>query len=311
MPLAPAARNLLDAMAAAGTPPLWELSIEEVRANRELLGGLEEPVPVARVDDRVIPGPGGDLPVRIYTPDGDASRPLIVYFHGGGFVFCSLDTHDNTCRRLANANGAVVVSVDYRLAPEHCFPAPLDDCYAATVWGHEHAAELDADADRLVVAGDSAGGNLAAATALLARDRGGPPIRFQLLVYPVIDAACDAASHVENAEGYFLEAEAMRWFWRQYLGPDGDGSDPIATPLRADLAGLPPALVVTAEFDPLRDEGEAYAGALRAAGVDASVTRYDGMIHGFWSMPMFFPEADDATREIAEALTATVSEPAR
>jgi acetyl esterase len=310
MPLAPAARNLLDAMAAAGTPPLWELSIEDVRANRELLGGLEEPVPVARVDDRVIPGPGGDLPVRIYTPDGDASRPLIVYFHGGGFVFCSLDTHDNTCRRLANANGAVVVSVDYRLAPEHCFPAPLDDCYAATVWAHEHAAELDADPDRLVVAGDSAGGNLAAATALLARDRGGPPIRFQLLVYPVIDAACDAASYVENAEGYFLEAQAMRWFWQQYLGPDGDGSDPLAAPLRADLAGLPPALVVTAEFDPLRDEGEAYAAALRAAGVDASATRYDGMIHGFWSMPMFFPEADQATREIATALNATLSIPA-
>jgi len=145
MPLAPAARNLLDAMAAAGTPPLWELSIDEVRANREMLGGLEEPVPVAMVEDRAIPGPGGDLAVRIYTPEGDTPRPLIVYFHGGGFVFCSLDTHDNTCRRLANATGGVVFSVDYRLAPEHCFPAPLDDCYAATVWAHEHAAELEAD----------------------------------------------------------------------------------------------------------------------------------------------------------------------
>jgi acetyl esterase len=310
MPLAPAARNLLDAMAAAGTPPLWELSIDEVRANREMLGGLEEPVPVAEVVDRAIPGPGGDLPVRIYTPDAPGPRPLIAYFHGGGFVFCSLDTHDNTCRRLANATGGVVVSVDYRLAPEHCFPAPLDDCYAAAVWAHEHAAELGADADRLVVGGDSAGGNLAAATALMARDHGGPPIRFQLLVYPVVDAACDAASYVENAEGYFLEAQAMRWFWQQYLGPDGDGSDPLATPLRADLAGLPPALVVTAEFDPLRDEGEAYAAALRAAGVDASATRYDGMIHGFWSMPMFFPEADQATREIATALNATLSIPA-
>ncbi|MGH9032807.1 MAG: alpha/beta hydrolase, partial [Acidimicrobiia bacterium] len=306
MPLAPAARNLLDAMAAAGTPPLWELSIEDVRANRELLGGLEEPVPVADVEDRVVPGPGGDLPVRIYTPDGDSPRPLIVYFHGGGFVFCSLDTHDNTCRRLANATGAVVVSVDYRLAPEHCFPAPLDDCYAATVWAHEHAGELGADADRLVVAGDSAGGNLAAATALMARDGGGPPIRFQLLVYPVIDAACDAASYVENAEGYFLEAEAMRWFWRQYLGPDGNGNDPLATPLGADLAALPPALVVTAEFDPLRDEGEAYGAALADAGVSVTVRRYDGMIHGFWSMPMFFPEADDATSEITAALSATL-----
>jgi acetyl esterase len=302
VPLAPAARNLLDAMEAAGTPPLWELDIDEVRANRELLGGLEDPVPVAMVDDRTIPGPVGDLPVRIYTPDAAEPRPLIVYFHGGGFVFCSLDTHDNTCRRLTNATGAVVVSVDYRLAPEHCFPAPVDDCYAATVWAHAHAAELGADADRLVVAGDSAGGNLAAATALKARDADGPPIRFQLLVYPVIDAACDAPSYVDNAEGYFLEARAMRWFWEQYLGPDGDGSAPLASPIKADLARLPPALVVSAEYDPLRDEGEAYADALRAAGVDASTVRYDGMIHGFWSMPMFFPEADQATSQIAAAL---------
>src|ERR671918_3239158 len=170
MPLAPAARNLLDAMEAAGTLPLWELDIEEVRANREMLGGLEEPVPVARVEARAIPGPAGDLPVRIYTPDAGAPRPLIVYFHGGGFVFCSVDTHDNTCRRLTNATGAVVVSVDYRLAPEHCFPAPVDDCYAATVWAHAHATELGADADRLMVAGDSAGGKLPPRTPLMARE---------------------------------------------------------------------------------------------------------------------------------------------
>src|SRR5919106_1679556 len=157
MPLAPAARSLLDAMEAAGTPPLWELSIEEARSNRELFGNLEEPVAVAMVEDRTIPGPAGDLPVRIYTADAGTRRPLIVYFHGGGFVFCSVDTHDNTCRRLTNATGAVVVSVDYRLAPEHCFPAPVDDCYAATVWAHSHASELDADANRLVVAGLRAG----------------------------------------------------------------------------------------------------------------------------------------------------------
>src|SRR5919106_62000 len=155
MPLAPAARNLLDAMEAAGTLPLWELDIEEGRANREMLGGLEEPVPVARVEDRVIPGPAGDLPVRIYTPDAAAPRPVVAYFHGGGFVFCSIETHDATCRRLANATGAVVVSVEYRLAPECRFPAATDDCYAATVWAHEHAEDLGADPGLLVVAGDS------------------------------------------------------------------------------------------------------------------------------------------------------------
>ena len=208
-------------MAAADTPPPWELPIEEARANRELFGNLEEPVPVGAVENRTIPGPAGELPVRVYTADVPTPRPLIVYFHGGGFVFCSLDTHDNTCRRLTNATGSVVVSVDYRLAPEHRWPAAADDCSAATQWCHENAAALGADADRLVVAGDSAGGNLAAVTALFARDRGGAPIRCQVLVYPVIDAACDTPSYSENAEGYFLEAKGMRWFWEQYLGSDG------------------------------------------------------------------------------------------
>jgi acetyl esterase len=204
------------------------------------------------------------------------------------------------------------VSVDYRLAPEYPFPAPLDDCYAATVWVHEHAAELGADPGRLVVAGDSAGGNLAAAVALVARERGGPPITFQILIYPVIDAACATPSFTENAEGYFLEGEGMRWLWSQYLGPDGDGDHPHASPCRAaDHSALPPAVVVTAEYDPLRDEGEAYGAALDAAGVAVTVRRYDGMIHGFVSMPTLFPEGDDAMTAIATALNATFSEPAR
>jgi acetyl esterase len=307
MPLAPAARNLFDVMEAAGTRPLWELSLEEARSKRDLFGIPDEPVSIARVEDRTIPGPGGDLPVRIYTPDASEPRPLIAYFHGGGFVFCSLDTHDNTCRRLANATGAVVVSVDYRLGPEHRFPAALDDCYAATAWVHNHANELGADAARLVVGGDSAGGNLAAGTTLMARDAGGPPIRFQLLVYPVIDASCNTASYAENGEGYFLTAQAMRWFWEQYLGADGDPNAPFASPIRAELSGLPRAYVVTAEYDPLRDEGEAYADSLRAAGVDAKATRYDGMIHGFWSKPTFFPEADQAMAEIAVALNGALA----
>jgi acetyl esterase len=302
MPLAAAARSMIAQLEAVGAPPLWEMPLEQARAAGGLMGMMDDPPAVASVEDRVIPGPAGDLPVRIYTPDASGPRPVIAYFHGGGFVFCSIETHDGTCRRLANATGAVVVSVEYRLAPECRFPAATDDCYAATVWAHDHASELGADPGRLVVAGDSAGGNLAAVVAQMARDLGAPPIEFQVLVYPVIDAACDTPSYTENAEGYFLEKQAMRWFWDQYLGANGDGTDPLASPSRAaDLSGLPPAIVITAEYDPLRDEGEAYADALQAAGVPVTVRRYDGMIHGFVSMPMLFPEADEVMVEIAGA----------
>jgi acetyl esterase len=303
MPLSPAARTMIDQLEAAGGPPLWEMSIDEARALSGVMGAMDEPPEVASVEDRVIPGPGCDLPVRIYTPEGDAPRPVVAFFHGGGFVICSVDTHEGLARRLANAIGAVVVSVEYRLAPECRFPGPAEDCYAATVWAHEHAAELGGDPARLMVAGDSAGGNLAAAVTHMARDRGTPPIACQALIYPVIDAACDAPSYTENAEGYFLTAAGMHWFWSHYLGPDGDGSHPHASPIRADdHSGLPPAVVITAEYDPLRDEGEAYGEALRAAGVPVTVRRYDGMIHGFVSMPMLFPEADDAIALIVETL---------
>jgi acetyl esterase len=304
MPLAPAARSMLDQLAALDTPPIWEQDLAQLRAaDIQIMKVMDQPVPVASVVDRTIPGPAGDIPIRIYQPDAPEPRPLVVYFHGGGFVFCSIDTHDGTCRRLANAAGAVVISVEYRLAPEHCFPIPLEDCYAATVWAHEHAPELGADASQLVVAGDSAGGNMAATTALLARDRGGPPVTSQVLIYPVIDAACDSSSFEQNAEGYFLEGDTMRWFWSQYLGDDGDGAHPHASPCHApDHAGLPPAVVITAEYDPLRDEGEVYADKLRAAGVPVTSVRYDGVIHGFVSMPSLFPEADQAMTVIAEAL---------
>ncbi len=304
MPLSPAARTMLDRLADLDTPPIWEQDLDELRAaDIQIMKVMDQPVEVASVVDRAIPGPAGEIPVRIYTPDAPESRPLVVYFHGGGFVFCSIDTHDGTCRRLANAAGAVVMSVEYRLAPEHCFPAPLEDCYAATAWAHEHADALGADASQLVVAGDSAGGNMAAATALVARDRGGPPVTQQVLIYPVIDSGCDTPSFTENADGYFLEGDTMRWFWSQYLGNGGDGSDPHASPCRAaDHSGLPPAVVITAEFDPLRDEGEAYAEMLRAAGVPVTSARYDGMIHGFVSMPSLFPEADQAITVIAEAV---------
>lgn len=310
MPLAPAARTMIDQVEAGGGPALWEIPVEQAREMSAVMGAMDEPPDVAAVEDRVIPGPAGDLPVRIYIPDAPAPRPVMAFFHGGGFVICSVDTHDGLARRLANATGAVVVSVDYRLAPEDHCPAAADDCYAATVWTHEYAAELGGDPARLVIAGDSAGGNLAAVVAQMARDRGGPPITLQALIYPVIDAACDSPSYTENAEGYFLDAAGMRWFWDHYLGPDGDGAHPHASPIRAsDFTGLPPAVVVTAEYDPLRDEGEAYAEALAAAGIAVTQRRYDGMIHGFASMPMLFPEAEDAVALVAEA-TRRAAEPA-
>ena len=308
MPLAPAARTMIDQLEAGGGPALWEMSVDDARSLSAVMGAMDQPPEVAKVEDRMIPGPAGDLPVRIYTPDAPSPRPVVAFFHGGGFVICSVETHDGLARRLANALGAVVVSVEYRLAPEARCPAAAEDCYAATQWVHEHAAELGADPGRLTVAGDSAGGNLAAVVSLMAREQGGPPITSQVLVYPVIDAACDTPSYVENGEGYFLEASGMRWFWDHYLGPDGDGTHHHASPNRAgDLSGLPPAVVITAEFDPLRDEGEAYGERLRDGGVPVTVSRYDGMIHGFFGMTAVLDAARAAMDEAVAALRAVLA----
>lgn len=257
---------------------------------------------VAKVEDRTIPGPAGELAVRIYSPEGDGPHPVTMWFHGGGWVIGSIEQHDGLCRDLAKRSGSIVVSVDYRLAPEAPFPGPLDDCVAATRWVSEHASEIGADATRLAVAGDSAGGNLAAALALRARDEGAPRITFQLLVYPATDAEMSYPSYRENAEGFMLTAEAMAWFWNHYIG-EGDKRDPYASPMyAADLAGLPPALVITAEYDPLRDEGEAYAALLRQAGVAATSSRYDGQLHGFMSMSGIIDTAHKAIDEAAAAL---------
>ena len=219
-----------------------------------------------------------------------------------------LDGADVTCRELAARSGSVVVSVDYRLAPEHRYPAAHEDCYAATIWAAEHASELGADAGKLAVGGDSAGGNLAAVVCLRARDEDGPAIRFQLLVYPVTDHNYETASYRDNAEGYLLTRDGMVWFWDHYLGPDGDGSHPHASPLRAeDLSGLPPAHVITAEYDPLRDEGEAYAQRLREAGVPTTHTRYAGQIHAFYGMHGVLDDAMNAAQESAEKLKAALA----
>jgi acetyl esterase len=222
-------------------------------------------------------------------------------------VIGGLESYDGVCRSLANAAGCAVLAIDYRLAPEHKFPAAVDDCYAAAAWAVSHAATLGADPARVAIGGDSAGGNLTAVVAQLARDRKGPALRFQLLVYPATNAGYDTPSYRENATGYFLELEGMRWFYDHYLRTDADRADPRASPLRAtDLRGLPPALVVTAEFDPLRDEGEAYAAKLREAGVPVTLTRYHGMIHGFFSMAPLLDQGKQATAEAATALRAAL-----
>jgi acetyl esterase len=292
-------------MAALGAPPFEEMTVEQAReailGMRELAGPPEE---VAKVEDRTIPGPSGvQIPFRIYTPSGQGPLPVLAYFHGGGWVIGNLETVDAPCRALANGAGCVVVSVDYRLAPEHTFPAAAEDCYAATRWVAEHAAELGGDPRRIAVGGDSAGGNLAAVVSLMARDRGGPALVFQLLVYPVTDYSYDTPSYQENAEGYLLTRGAMVWFWDHYLSGGQDGRHPHASPLRAEsLANLPPALVITAEYDPLRDEGEAYAKRLEQAGVPVTLTRYPGMIHGFFQMGGVLEGGRRAITQAAEAL---------
>jgi acetyl esterase len=307
--LRPEIRALLDRQAASGRPPLHRQSVTQARAfHTEDAAPLNgEPVPVAAVADRAVPGPGGDLPVRVYTPEGEPPFPIVVFFHGGGWVVGTLDTYDPLCRALAAAVPAVVVSVDYRLAPEHRWPAAVEDAYAATLWASRHAAELGGAQHRLAVAGDSAGGNLAAVVALGARDRGGPAIAFQLLVYPALDAAGDTGSWREYADGFYLTAAGMRWYWDHYLG-GADGAAPDASPLRAAfLGGLPPALVVTADHDVLRDEGEAYAARLREAGVAADVRRVEGVVHGFFRWRAVTGAADAALQEAAAALRSALA----
>ena len=291
MSVDPEAQAYLDSTAELGQAPLAELGAVAARRvaveRAPGLGGTLEPV--ARVEDRKLPGPAGEIPIRVYWPAAAASAPLpvLAFFHGGGWVTGDLDTHDSACRGLANRAGCLVVAVDFRCAPEHRFPAALDDCWAATEWLAREGATLGGDPARLAVAGDSAGGNLAAAVALRSRDRGGPPLAAQLLVYPVLDFDLETASYRANATGYGLTRESMRWYWEQYLGEVGEGAEvsPDAAPLRArDLFDLPPALVITCELDPLLDEGVAYAKRLAAAGVPVEHLNEPGMIHGYFRM---------------------------
>lgn len=275
----------------------------DVRASLKATRKPAIPVEVGSVTDRRIDGPEGmqSIPVRIYRPldAPDGPLPVMVYFHGGGFVLCDLDSHDSCCRRLANGIGTVVVSVDYRLAPEHPFPAAVDDAWAAVQWVWVHAADLGADPNRLVVAGDSAGGNLAAVVVMLARDHGTPAVAFQLLIYPVVDQRRKSSAASEYSQsGSALSGDHMRWFTQQYLGSDGDRDDVLASPLLGEFAGLPPTHIVTGEKDPLRAEEEQYADLLRAAGVPVTITKYDNMFHGFFNLADHLPIARQATDDV-------------
>ncbi|WP_346618453.1 alpha/beta hydrolase [Blastococcus montanus] len=300
MPVDPHIAALLTMLDDAGMPPMYEGSPEAGRAlYLQLTHGARTPeqlAPVGAVEDRTVPGAAGDLRARVYRPEGDGPVPTVLFFHGGGWVIGDLDTHDNMARHICRGSGAVVIAVDYRLAPEHPFPAAADDAVAAARWVAGHLGELGGN-DRLGLAGDSAGGNLAAVVAqTLHAD--GTPLAGQFLIYPAVDAEGEYPSRTENATGYFLEKETMDWFYGHYAGAWDDAKDPRLSPLHgSDLSGLPPAVVVTAEYDPLRDEGEAYGEALRAAGVDAHVQRYDGMIHGFFDMGAVSPAAQQAIDE--------------
>jgi acetyl esterase len=303
VPLDPAARALVDVMQ-ANSPGIGGAGSDPAAVRRGLKAQPRLPVvdECAQVEDRTIAGPAGELPIRIYRPDAAANGPVpgFTFFHGGGWVVCDLDSHDGLCRRLANSVGAVVVSVDYRLAPEHPWPSAIDDAYAALLWVGDHTTELGIDPTRLAVAGDSAGGNIAAVVAQMARDRGGPPLVFQLMIYPVIDSTAarnDRPSRRDNAEGYFLTTDIMDWYREQYLSGGATGEEPYVSPHRAkSLVGLPAACIVTAEMDPLCDEGEHYATELEAAGVAVTLHRADGMFHGFFSMDAMLDGAKEAQR---------------
>ncbi|ALI26499.1 Esterase/lipase [Mycolicibacterium fortuitum] len=287
----------------------------EVRARLKASRRPARPVQVGHVENRAIPGPAGDIPVRIYHPldtaESGAGLPVLVYFHGGGFVLCDLDSHDSCCRRLANGIGAVVVSVDYRLAPEHPYPAAVDDAWAATEWAASHAGELGGDPARLVVAGDSAGGNLAAVIAMTARDKGGPAIAFQVLIYPVVDQRRKSSLSSPHTKSGVLTAEHMQWFTAQYLGASGAQAEVSASPILGDMTGLPDAHVLTGALDPLCEEGEEYARMLAAGGARVSVRRYERGFHGFFNLADHLPAAAEATEDVCAVVRDALDNPNR
>lgn len=307
MALDPLAKAFLDKLAASGRPKLWDMTPAQAR---ELSTVLMETLcpkdePVGKVENVLIPGPGGDLALRLYTPvaAGSESLPALIYFHGGGMVLGNLDTHDGVCRTLAALSGCRVVAVDYRRAPEHKFPASVEDAYAAVLWVEANAAERGIDANRIAVIGDSAGGTLCAVVCLQAKQKGAPKIGFQVPMFAMTDALAAGGSRAEFAEGYFLEKRSIEWFYGHYLPEGADAADPLVSPLRAeDMRGLPPAFVMVAGCDPLHDEGLAYAEKLRAAGVAVGVADYPGQLHSFVNFSAAFPSARAALADAAKAV---------
>ena len=310
--LDPQAKLLIEKAEAAGNPELYDL---EPRAARELFLNLVKavsvyPVEVDSVIDQGIPGPVEEIMLRIYRPNGAKKNPpALIYFHGGGWVVGGLDSHDGICRWLCARSGCVLISTDYRMAPEHKFPAAVEDCLATTKWVVSNAAGLGIDVTRVAVGGDSAGGNLAAVVAQLAHQSGGPAIAYQLLIYPATDMTMSEPSHQELAQGYRLTKPLMEWFIDHYLNNDAERTDPKASPMLNDVSnGLPPALVITAGFDPLRDEGIGYADKLAAAGVKTTHICYDGMIHGFFGMGGWLDKSRDALDHAAQHLAEALGE---
>jgi acetyl esterase len=303
MPLDPQVAAWRQRRVAEQVTPLYAQTLAQARAAdlAEIQAGAGVPEPVGEVLDLTMPAGGGELPLRLFRPSGSAGdQPALVYFFGGGWTLGQIETCDGICRALANAAGCVVVAVGYRLAPEHKFPVAVHDCYDAVAWIAEHAGQFRIDPARLAVGGDSAGGNLAAAVTLLARQRGGPSLAAQLLVYPNTCYDAGTRSLAENDDESMFNRRSVAWYWGHYLASPEDGSDPLASPLLAtDHAGLPPALVITAEYDPLRDEGEQYAQRLQSAGVPTELTRYDGMMHGFFLM---YPTLDGGRRAVDQAV---------
>jgi acetyl esterase len=308
MSLAPSVTALLEMFATLPALDVETASAAELRALYDNPGPPDPAFANVEARDLTIALAGRDRPARLYRPPGVANPALVVHYHGGGWVVCTLDTHDDACRRLCAASGAAVLAVSYRLAPEHRYPAAATDCYEALVWAHANAASLGVDATRLAVAGDSAGGNLAASVAIQARDKGGPSLKHQALIYPVTDAAMATPSYAAFGGGEFLLSKAaMGRFWRDYLGATPAAAAPLADILATpNLAGLPPASVLTAAYDPLRDEGRAYATRLRQAGVAVIEAEALDLIHGFWSMAAAMPEGQHwhawAGRNLAAAL---------
>lgn len=312
MPLDPLLKTFLDQMAAQPAPKLWEVPPDVARAMfiamMQIIGPKD--VPIGKVENLTMPGPGGDLRLRNYTPvaAGGESLPTLIFFHGGGFVIGDLETHDGICRILANEAGARVIAVDYRCAPEHKYPAAVEDALAALNWIENNAAQLGVDANRLAVGGDSAGGALSAIAAQVAKETGKPKLLFQLLMFPVTQIGNETVSLREFAEGYFLERATLDWFYESYLPPDADKSDPRISPLNAkDLSGVPPAYVMLGGHDPLHDEGLQYAEKLRAAGVSVTVADYPDMVHTFIYFEGMLPQAHEALVAAANALKAALS----